>query len=86
MKGDAVYCFPCRQFGSHASLDLTFTVKGCEKSFSTLKNMFTEHRGSMSYPGKAHLIQAAFEKDLTKKRKTEWKDSLLGKFHLSRKC
>lgn len=35
VKGDAACC-PCRQFRAYASLDLTFTVKGCENSFPTL--------------------------------------------------
>lgn len=32
VKGDAVYCFPCRQFRAHVSSDLRFTVKGLQKN------------------------------------------------------
>ncbi|KAL3042128.1 hypothetical protein OYC64_020138 [Pagothenia borchgrevinki] len=57
----------------------------CENSFSTLKNVFSEHRRSMSHTRKANLIQLGFEKDLTKKCKNEWKDMLLRRFHSSGK-
>ncbi|KAK0146220.1 hypothetical protein N1851_014468 [Merluccius polli] len=50
-------------------LSLTFgaSTATCENSFSTLKNVFSEHRRSMLHKRKASLIQIAVEKDLTKK-------------------
>ncbi|CAL9701671.1 unnamed protein product [Knipowitschia caucasica] len=57
----------------------------CENSFSTLKNVFTEHRRSMLHKRKAHLIQLAFENDLSRKFKDEWKEMLLRRFHSSEK-
>ncbi|KAG9268359.1 hypothetical protein AMEX_G17325 [Astyanax mexicanus] len=61
---------------------LTFgaSTASCENSFSTLKNVFTEHRQTMLQT-KANLIQLAFEKDLTQKFRNEWKDSVLRRFH-----
>ncbi|KAG9283252.1 hypothetical protein AMEX_G2003 [Astyanax mexicanus] len=62
---------------------LTFgaSTASCENSFSTLKNVFTEHRQTMLHQRKANLIQLAFEKDLTQKFRNEWKDSVLRRFH-----
>ncbi|CAL8254540.1 unnamed protein product [Boreogadus saida] len=40
----------------------------CENSFSTLRNVFSEHRLTMLHERKARLVQLAFEKDLTCKR------------------
>lgn len=57
----------------------------CENSFSTLKNVLTEHRLSMLYRRKANLIKLAFEKDLTKKFWEEWKDIVLRRFHARRR-
>lgn len=50
---------------------LTFAASTamCENSFSTLKNVVTEHRRSMLHRRKAHLIQLAFENDLSRKFK-----------------
>ena len=66
---------------------LTFgaSTATCENSFSTLKNIFTEHRRSMLRRQKAHLIQLAFENDLSRKFKDEWKEMLLRRFHSSGK-
>ncbi|KAL3057276.1 hypothetical protein OYC64_007704 [Pagothenia borchgrevinki] len=68
-------------------VSLTFgaSIVLCENSFSILKNVFSEHRRSMSHTRKANLIQLGFEKDLTKKCKNEWKDMLLRRFHSSGK-
>ncbi|XP_056298622.1 uncharacterized protein LOC130211699 isoform X2 [Pseudoliparis swirei] len=62
---------------------LTFgaSTASCENSFSTLKNVYTEHRLTMLHQRKANLIQLAFEKDLTRKFRNEWKDSVLRRFH-----
>ncbi|XP_070400266.1 zinc finger MYM-type protein 1-like [Nothobranchius furzeri] len=68
-----------------AALTLGASTALCENSFSTLKNVFSEHRRSMLHTRKACLIQLAFEKDLTRKCKTEWKDRLLRRFHSSGK-
>ncbi len=57
----------------------------CENSFSTLKRVFTEHRRSMLHKRKAHLIQLAFENDLSRKFKDEWKEMLLRRFNSSGK-
>ncbi|KAJ4926893.1 hypothetical protein JOQ06_014637 [Pogonophryne albipinna] len=59
-------------------LSLTFgaSTATCENSFSTLKNVFSEHRRSMLHKRKACLIQIAVEKDLTKKFTGEWKKRL----------
>lgn len=57
----------------------------CENSFSTLKNVFSEHRRSMLHTRKARLVQLAFEKDLTKKCCGEWKDAVLRKFQSAHK-
>lgn len=54
----------------------------CENSFSTLKNVFTDHRQSMLHQRKANLIKLAFEKDLTKKFREEWRDMVLRRFHV----
>ncbi|KAK0131577.1 hypothetical protein N1851_033753 [Merluccius polli] len=66
---------------------LTFwaSTATCENSFSMLKNIFTEHRRSMLHRRKAHLIQLAFENDLSRNFKDEWKEMLLRRFHLSGK-
>jgi len=53
----------------------------CENSFSTLKSVFTDRRHTMLHTRKARLVQLAFEKDLTQKCRTEWKDAVLRKFH-----
>ncbi|KAL0968294.1 hypothetical protein UPYG_G00264930 [Umbra pygmaea] len=52
----------------------------CENSFSTLKNVFSEHRRTMLHERKARLVQLAFEKDLTRKCTREWKDTVLRRF------
>lgn len=52
----------------------------CENSFSTLKNVFSEHRRTMLHERKARLVQLAFEKDLTRKCTSEWKDTVLRRF------
>ena len=56
----------------------------CENSFSTLKGVFTDRRRTMLHERKARLVQLAFEKDLTVKCITEWKDAVLRKFHAGR--
>ncbi|CAL8326461.1 unnamed protein product [Arctogadus glacialis] len=63
-------------------LSLTFgaSTATCENSFSTLKNVFSEHGRSMLHKRKACLIQIAVEKDLTKKLTGEWKETLLRRF------
>ncbi|CAL8337226.1 unnamed protein product [Boreogadus saida] len=53
----------------------------CENSFSTLKNVFSEHRRSMLHRRKENLIRLAFENDLSKKFEDEWKDRLPRRFH-----
>ena len=53
----------------------------CENSFSTLKNVFSDHRQSMLHKRKANLILLAFEKDLTKKFRSKWRDIVLRRFH-----
>jgi len=45
------------------------SIATCENSFSTLTNVFTQHRRSMSHQRKAQFIQLAFERDLTAKFK-----------------
>lgn len=55
----------------------------CENSFSTLKNVFSEHRRSMLHSRKAHLIQ--LENDLSRKFREEWKELLLRRFHSSKR-
>lgn len=57
----------------------------CQNSFSMFKNVFSEHRRSMLHRGKAHLIQLAFENDLSRKFKDERKEMLLRRFHSSGK-
>ncbi|CAM4649961.1 unnamed protein product [Leuciscus chuanchicus] len=53
----------------------------CENSFSTLTNVFTQHRRSMSHQRKAQLIHLAFERDLTAKfKEKEWHERLLRRF------
>jgi len=55
----------------------------CENSFSVLKNVMRDDRKSMLHPRKAHLVQMAFEDDLTKKLKNEWKELVFRKFSTS---
>lgn len=57
----------------------------CEKSFSTLKDVFTEHRLTMLHQLKATLKLLAFEKDLTRKFRNERREKLLRRFHLNHK-
>lgn len=57
----------------------------CENSFSTLKNVFSEHRRSMLHTRKANLIQLAFENDLSVKFRDEWKELLLRRFSSNRR-
>lgn len=52
----------------------------CENTFSTLTNIFSQHRRSMLQPRKAHLIQLVFERDLTR-RFWDGKGRLLRKFN-----
>ena len=61
---------------------LTFgaSTATCENSFSTLKNVFSDHRRSMLHSRKANLIQLAFENDLSVKFRDEWKELLLRRF------
>ncbi len=65
---------------------LTFgaSTATCENSFSTLKNVFTDNRRSMLHQRKAQLLQLAFERDLTRKFRDEWKDTLLRRFNVSK--
>ncbi len=65
---------------------LTFgaSTATCENSFSTLKNVFTDNRRSMLHQRKAQLVQLAFERDLTRKFRDEWKDTLLRRFNASK--
>lgn len=37
----------------------------CENSFSSLRNVFSDHRRSMLHKRKAQLVQLAFERELT---------------------
>uniref|UniRef100_A0A671QMD9 DUF4371 domain-containing protein n=1 Tax=Sinocyclocheilus anshuiensis TaxID=1608454 RepID=A0A671QMD9_9TELE len=55
----------------------------CENSFSVLKNVFTDNRRAMNHTRKAQLVHLAFERDLTKKLRNEWKDLLMRKFNTS---
>ncbi|KAK9967816.1 hypothetical protein ABG768_002182 [Culter alburnus] len=55
----------------------------CENSFSVLKNVFTDNRRAMNHTRKSQLVQLAFERDLTKKMRNEWKDLVLRKFNSS---
>lgn len=48
-------------------LTLGARTASCEKSFSTLKHVFTAHRLTMHNQCKANGIKLAFEKDLTQK-------------------
>lgn len=63
-------------------LGLTFgaSTATCESSFSTLKNVFSDHRRNMLQKRKANLIQFAVERDLTCKFTGEWKEKLLRRF------
>ncbi|KAI2645227.1 Zinc finger MYM-type protein 1 [Labeo rohita] len=54
----------------------------CENSFSSLRNVFSDHRRSMLHKRKAQLVQLAFERDLTRKCTTEWKDTVLRRFNV----
>ncbi|XP_073730590.1 uncharacterized protein [Misgurnus anguillicaudatus] len=62
---------------------LTFgaSTATCENSFSSLRNVFSDHRRSMLHKRKAQLVQLAFEMDLTRKCTTEWKDTVLRRFN-----
>ncbi|KAA0706263.1 hypothetical protein E1301_Tti016242 [Triplophysa tibetana] len=55
----------------------------CENSFAVLKNVFTDNRRAMNHTRKSQLVQLAFERDLTKKMRNEWKDLVLRKFNSS---
>lgn len=52
----------------------------CENSFSTLRNVFLDHRRAMLHKRKAQLVQLAFARDLTRKCTTEWKNTILLRF------
>lgn len=67
------------------SLTFGASTAMCENSFSTLKNVFSEHRRSMLHRRKAHLIKLAFENDLSRKFREEWKELLLRRFHSSKR-
>ena len=64
----------------HLALKLGVTLGAstakCENSFSVLKTVMRDCRQSMKHAPKAHLVQLAFESDLTKKLQTEWKESV----------
>ena len=62
------------------ALTLGASTAMCENSFSTLENVFSEHRRGMLHRRNAQLIQLAFEKDLTHKFTSEWKDMLMRRF------
>ena len=62
------------------ALTLGASTAMCEKSFSKLKNVFSEHRRGMLHRRKAQLIELAFEKDLTHRFTSEWKDMLIRRF------
>ncbi|MGH0138907.1 UNVERIFIED_CONTAM: hypothetical protein FKN15_053275 [Acipenser sinensis] len=53
----------------------------CKNSFSTLSNVLTTHKRSMLHNRKAHLIQWAFEKNLTLRFRGEWKVVVMRKFN-----
>ncbi len=91
VEADAAFCFPCRKYlispsDSAMKCALTFgaSTATCENSFSTLKNVFTDNRRSMLHQRKAQLVQLAFERDLTRKFRDEWKDTLLRRFKASK--
>lgn len=67
------------------ALTLGASTAACENSFSTLKSVFSEHRRSMLHKRKAQLIQLGFEKDLTHRFKSEWKDALMRRFSLDKR-
>ncbi|KAI2658679.1 Zinc finger MYM-type protein 1 [Labeo rohita] len=52
---------------------------------NTEMNVFSEHRRSMLHRRKAHLIKLAFENDLSRKFREEWKELLLRSFHSSKR-
>ncbi|KAK0151848.1 hypothetical protein N1851_006772 [Merluccius polli] len=55
----------------HALTFGAFTAM-CENSFSTLRNIFSDHRHTMLLKGKARLAQLALERDFTRKCTTKW--------------
>lgn len=57
----------------------------CENSFSILKSVLTDNRLSMLHQRKAHLVQLAFERDLTKRFATEWKEAVMKRFSSGRR-
>ncbi|KAK0144461.1 Zinc finger MYM-type protein 1 [Merluccius polli] len=57
----------------------------CENSFSTLKSVLTDNRLSMLHQRKAHLVQLAFERDLTKRFTTEWMEAVMKRFNSGRR-
>uniref|UniRef100_A0A3B1J476 DUF4371 domain-containing protein n=1 Tax=Astyanax mexicanus TaxID=7994 RepID=A0A3B1J476_ASTMX len=71
---------PCVLTAFTHALTFGASTAMCENSFSTLKNVFSEHRRSMLHKRKAQLIQLAFERDLSSKFHGEWKEKLLRRF------
>lgn len=59
----------------HAFTFVASTVL-CKNSFSTLKNIFTDHWQTMLHRRKANLFKFPFEKDLTKTFREEWRDNI----------
>ena len=64
----------------HFSLKLGVTLGAstakCKNSFCVLKTIMRDRRQSMKHARKAHLVQLAFEGDLTRKLKSDWKKRL----------
>ena len=59
------------------------STANCKHFFSVLKTIMRDQREPMKHARKAHLVQLAFESDLTKKLKTDWEENAFRQFSTS---
>ena len=87
-----LFCDHCEALKAMPTVHLSLKLRGvthgassakCENSFSVLNTIKRDRRQSMKHARKVHLVQLAFESDLTKKLKTDWKENVFREFSTS---
>ena len=70
---EAVRAMPIVHLALKLGVILGAATPKSENSFSVLKTIMRDRRQSMKHARKAHVVQLAFESDLTK---TDWKENV----------
>ena len=74
---------PTVHFALKLGVNLGASIAKCENSFSVLKTIMRDRMQSMKHARQVHLVLLAFESDLTKKLKTDWKENIFRWFSTS---